>query len=292
MKSLSRGLSLLALLAWGTLMLYFYFSGRLTEYLIPAYRPLVAISGGLMLLIAGTLAVGYRFGARWQLAAGPAVEDCPDDFAAPGRVRATQLLAFALLVVPLWAAASVSKDGFNATAMKNRGIVTDASHLPGKPSAAIAAASAVYEPPLPGATPSAADNNTPLDTSEYLKKTPSGHIIVEVTDLLFAAEDETMRPALENKTIELIGQYMPLANGNLSGKRFQLARMFMVCCAADARPVAVAVEPAAGVAKLEEMAWTRVVGKVTFPLENGRRQAVVQAESAAPSDPPSEAMLY
>ena len=118
-----------------------------------------------------------------------------------------------------------------------------------------------------------------------------------MTDLLFAADDDTMRPQMEGRTAEMIGQFMP-AKDDASGRRFQLVRMFMVCCAADARPVAVMVEkPAdpqmrAATDKLPELGWVRVTGKVEFPLENGRRVAVLQADKAAPTDPPKEAMLY
>ena len=70
-----------------------------------------------------------------------------------------------------------------------------------------------------------------------MKTTPDGHVLAEVTDLLFSAEDDTMRPAFEGRTVEVIGQYLPVKDSP-SG-RFQIVRMFMVCCAADARPVAV-----------------------------------------------------
>ena len=70
----------------------------------------------------------------------------------------------------------------------------------------------------------------------------------------------------------------------------------MVCCAADARPIAVSVLPpvkADTKAKVPiEMAWTRVIGTVEFPLENGHRIPVIHAQAATPCDPPSEAMLY
>ena len=103
-----------------------------------------------------------------------------------------------------------------------------------------------------------------------------------------------MRPLFEKRTVELIGQSLPVKNA--SDNRFQLVRMFMVCCAADARPIAIAVLPPAKAnpqAKAPvEMAWTRVVGTVEFPLENGRRIPIIHAQTATPCDPPSEAMLY
>ena len=142
-----------------------------------------------------------------------------------------------------------------------------------------------------GATPQN-DNasNSPLDASQYLKTTPQGNVVAEVTDLLFAADDDTLRPAFENRSVEIIGQFMPTKDTPVAN-RFQLVRMFMVCCAADARPIAISVDPKSTV-KFPDMSWARVVGKVAFPVENGRRIPVVQAVSAAKCDPPGELMLY
>lgn len=314
MKNLSRVLSPVALFAWGALMLYFYASGRLNSYLIPMYRPGVAVAGVVMLLIALGQLYSLRFGSQWQLASGLFADEDASNLGAPSRVRATQLLAFALLVVPIWAATGVSKDQFTATAVLNRGIVSDASALPGKSALAgkvdatakapvappAPAANSVYEPPLPGATPipadTAANTDASADAAQYLKKSADGHIIAEVTDLLFASEDDTMRPLFEKKTVEIIGQFMPVKDA--TDGRFQMVRMFMVCCAADARPVGIAVMPPAATAKTasakvpEEMTWTKVVGTVEFPLENGRRVPIIHAQSVAQTDPPAEAMLY
>ena len=311
MKTVARLLSPAALFAWGTLMLYFYLSGRLNSYLIPMYRPGVALAGVAMLGIGAAQLYSFRLGAGWQLASGLFADDGSDHLTSPNRVLLTQILAFVLLVVPIWAAVGVSKDGFSAATMLNRGIQTDPSSLPGKSRLAAAAANAVpaplapanpapaansvYEPPLPGATPVAATApmDATADAAQYLKKTADGHILAEVTDLLFASEDDTMRPLFANKTVEMIGQFMPVKDAT-DGK-FQLVRMFMVCCAADARPVGVAVLPPAGKpgAKIpEEMTWTKVTGTVSFPMENGRRVPIIHATSVAPTDPPSEAMLY
>ena len=305
MKSLSRALSPVALFAWGALMLYFYTSKRLDSYLIPMYRPGVALAGIVMLAIAVGQLYSLRFGGQWQLASGLFADDGSDELTSPKRVWLTQMLAFVMLVVPIWAAVGVSKDHFSASTVLNRGIVSDAASLPGKssitattmlPKAAPAAQSSVYEPPLPGATPvpATAATDATADAAQYLKKTADGHILAEVTDLLFASEDDTMRPLFDGKTVEMIGQFMPVKDAT-DGK-FQLVRMFMVCCAADARPVGVAALPPAtekaGTKAPEEMTWTKVVGTVSFPMENGRRVPIIHATGVTPTDPPAEAMLY
>jgi uncharacterized repeat protein (TIGR03943 family) len=303
MKTLSRGLSALTLVAWGVLMLYFYLSGRLAEYLVPAYRPMVAVAGVVMLLLAISMVWTNRAGARGLMSDGLAGDDRFDGSSAP-RIRATQVLAFVMLVVPVWAAVGVSADRFSASTVLNRGIVSDPSKMPGKASAAMlnaasqvpppiaanAGASSNYEPPLPGATPIPADATpSALDASQYLKKTPDGNVIAEVTDLLFASDDDSMRPLFDKRKVEMIGQYMPADKGGAD--RFQIVRMFMVCCAADARPIAVAVE-SKDAPKLAEMAWARVVGTVDFPVEDGHRVPILHAESVKACDPPAELMLY
>ena len=297
MKTLSRYLSVTALFAWGTLMLYFDLSGRLTSYVAPFLKPLVVLSGLFLLAIGVCILIGGRQTAL------STTEDGSRELYAPGRVRFTKWLAFALLVLPVWVAAGVSKDRYGASAILNKGVSDTLSPgYAGKSTLAAAAAAnantppqpANVEPPLPGATPLPPDAGSPLDAAQYLKKTADGNIIAEVTDLLFAAEDDSMRPLFENRTVELIGQYLPVKDA--SDKRFQIVRMFMVCCAADARPIAVSVLPPVK-ADLKakspvEMAWTRVLGTVEFPLENGRRIPIIHAQTVTPCDPPSEAMLY
>ena len=85
---------------------------------------------------------------------------------------------------------------------------------------------------------------------------------------------------------------MPDKSTNSNGlKRFKAVRMFMSCCAADARPVATLVEVAT-LPDLPEMTWVKIIGVPTFPFENGRRTAVLQAERVQKSEPPEENMLY
>ena len=84
---------------------------------------------------------------------------------------------------------------------------------------------------------------------------------------------------------------MPDASNNASGHRFKAVRMFMTCCAADARPVATLVE-CDTLPKLPEMTWIKVTGTATFPVENGRRISILKAERVEKSAPPEETMLY
>ncbi len=44
--------------------------------------------------------------------------------------------------------------------------------------------------------------------------------------------------------------------------------------------------------ELPEMTWIKVSGTATFPIENGRRVAILKAEKVEKCAPPEESMLY
>ena len=130
-----------------------------------------------------------------------------------------------------------------------------------------------------------------MDATQYLRKSEDGTPIAEVVDFLFAADDPSMRPDFEGKKFEIVGQFLPDRGGEKM--KFQLVRMFMLCCAADARPVALSIEAPGTLEGLTDMAWLKVIGTVKFvPAADGRMSAVIQAQKILPTNPPAEIMLY
>jgi uncharacterized membrane protein YcgQ (UPF0703/DUF1980 family) len=140
------------------------------------------------------------------------------------------------------------------------------------------------------ATPIPVAPQTPT-YQDYFQRTPDGRIIAEVLDLLYAAQDDALRADFNDKSVVLIGQMMPDTSNNAKGKRFKAVRMFMTCCAADARPIATLVE-CETLPKIPEMTWVKITGKATFPIENGKRIAVLKAEKVEKTEPPDESMLF
>ncbi|HEY5706416.1 MAG TPA: TIGR03943 family protein [Terrimicrobiaceae bacterium] len=273
--SLQRYLSAGVLTIWGVVLAHFYISGRLASYLHPSFHALTGISGVVLLL----LAVGVLFlPAEDEQCSGPCCEHLHGQ-----RRPARSVLAALILVVPLLAAALVSPDQFGAVVATNRGLIDRISDLPGyKP---------YVEPPLPTAADSQEGEGTQGAGESYLPKNEAGQLKAQTVDLIFAAEEPTMRADFEGKEVELIGQFMPTRAGNPEGDRFNLVRMFVICCAADARPVAITVQTDKA-QPIAEMSWVRVRGKAAFPVESGRRVALVLAESVMPCDPPEETFIY
>jgi uncharacterized repeat protein (TIGR03943 family) len=289
-KIFSRWLPCLTLTAWSAVLLFFFFSGRINSLLHPTFRPFTLVAGVVLLLLAACF-VFFPV----------SLEACADDdFSRKtfGRKNTGRVLTFLILLVPICAAATFSTNSYGLSTMLNRGVVDDASGLASKtkPAPNVEKTSAYVEPPLPtqdGSQPqpqAQTQQNAPSPTDE-IPRSKDGNIIVQVVDLLYAAQDTSLRDDLKNKKLELIGQLMPDNVSNASGKRFKLVRMFMVCCAADARPVSVLVESDQK-PKGDEMAWMKVVGTVDFPIENGRPVAIFKADKVQQTEPPEETMLY
>jgi uncharacterized repeat protein (TIGR03943 family) len=136
-------------------------------------------------------------------------------------------------------------------------------------------------PPLPEPEP---------EVKDWLQRTPEGYIVAEVLDLLYAAQDNSLRPDFDGKKVQLIGQFMPDKSQGPTGVRFKAVRMFMACCAADARPVATLAE-AETMPDIKEMEWVKITGTSTFPIEKGKRVSILKAEKVEKTSPPADAML-
>lgn len=281
-----RILTLFTLLLWGSLLLWFHGSGRIGSYLHPNFHPLVASAGAILLMLA----------AAWWWATARLVATCGDCDCHHGHgessrsaLSAGAVFAFAVLLLPISAATLVSPGQFGEAAVMNRGVVTDLGQLP----VALLPVAGFEAAPLLGEGEEIPDvEDWPVDGEEgveYYTRGPDGAIQLETIDLLFAAGEEALREEFEGQRVSLVGQYVPPAA--VGAGQFDLVRMFIVCCAADARPIGVPVavpeEP-----DLPRMGWIRVTGTARFVEAGGTNQARLEAEKIEEVPAPSETVLY
>ena len=273
--SLRRYLSAGVLTIWGVMLGYFFFSGRLASYLHPSFHLWTAISGVVLILLAAAL----------LFLPEQSHEDCEScgdhehDHQTPGR----SVTIAAVLVLPLVGAAMISPDQFGAATVNNRGYIERINDLPSY--------EPYVEPALPESEDSQPTTGSENDPASYVSRNATGQIKAQTIDLLYAAEEPTMRADFEGQEVEVIGQFMPARESNPQNDRFNLVRMFVICCAADARPVAITVqtnEPHS----VAEMSWIKVTGTASFPVESGRRVPVLLAKSVSPCQPPEETFIY
>src|SRR3984893_5820084 len=295
------------LIGLGVVLLDFFFTGRLDQYLHPQFRPWTLV-GVIIFCLAGFIYAAAKSTAQC-CSEGECVHQNSNSL---GR----SVIAFSVLFVPLAAGVALSKDSYDQHAVLNRGFVEDMTKLPGR-TAAPASKTANNLPippqalgadrdesasePLPQDTPAAPPNQDGIPSggtdqanpavaspdegsAQYLPKAADGNVALEVTDLLYAESEDSLRKMFSDKTIEVIGQYLPGSDP----KQFKLVRMFIVCCAADARPLAVPVEvstPTGGSA----LRWVEVVGKATYTKNGDRVHVLFKADVVESTDPPAEA---
>ena len=286
----ARWLPAATLATWSAVMLHFHFSMRMNAMLAPEFRVYALIAA----VVLGVMALSLLLfkGDATCCSSG----ECGHGLS---RFISGKLLTFFILLVPVVVAARYTPpEGYSKYYVKNRGTATSLEQL-GRSFARTADGKSDTRKPVDLALPSKDASqppaaNTPAQESkfaDYLVHTPDGEIVAEVLDLLYAAQDNLLRKDFEGKRVQLVGQFMPDSSNNSAGNRFKAVRMFMTCCAADARPVATLVE-ADKLPAFPEMTWVKISGTPTFPLEKGRRISVLKADKVEKTEPPAEAMIY
>lgn len=267
-----------SLAVWGAVAVSFVASGRIVSYLHPSFHGWTVVCGTVLLL----LAVGILF--------FPAEDaDCMDENCGgahgPRSLRG-QIASTAILVLPLLITVAVSPGQFGAVAVMNRGLANSLVDLPG-----LTPSMPFMEPPLPTQDGSPGEPGPPMATGDFFIRNADGLIMASTIDLLYAAQEPTLRREFENQDVEVVGQFFPAKRNNPEGDRFSLIRMYVLCCAADARPVAIAIRST----KQEEfpdMSWIKVTGRVTFPTEGGQTVPLIDATSVVPAEAPAETFIY
>ena len=261
MQSLfARWMPAATLATWSAVLLYFHFSQRMHSMLASEFR-IYALVAAVLLAVMALCFVAFK-GDATCCSSG----ECGHGLS---RYVSGKLLTFSILLVPIVVAARFDPSGgFSKSFVENRGVATTKEQLG-------------------SLTPRAQENKVP----DYIQHTATGILLPDVLDLLYAAQDSTLRKDFDGKRVELVGQFMPDSSNNASGKRFKAVRMTMTCCAADAQPIATLVETEK-LSAFPEMTWVKITGVSTFPIEKGRRISVLMAEKVEKTEPPAEAMIY
>jgi uncharacterized membrane protein YcgQ (UPF0703/DUF1980 family) len=358
MRILGQILAPLTLFEWGGILTYFYFSGRIAAFLHPMFRPLVLVTGILLLITAACVAIFREDeSAHEHEHEEGASEDQEHHGHSHDRLSFGGFLAFLILLLPLALAAKISPDSYGANLINNRGLVEDIRSIPGaassfanrvkiakstdeaatseqEPSLTVTADATPSSPPkyigVPEQTPipgQNADSEPALPSNDHeqpippppsasppnefvnepLKPNKSGCIKAEIIDLLSAAQEPFTRKDFEGKEVELIGQLAPnkalgKSKSALPAGSIKLLRLVMVCCAADAMPVAVKIETKLPLAEIREMQWLKVTGKVRYRPRSkadsdgvdygDQPEPVIVADSIRKISAPREKYLY
>jgi len=168
-----RLLAPLTLLEWGAILTYFYCSNRLAAYLHPNFRPLVIVTGTLLLASAACV-LCFDEACSQPDCDGGGCETWHRKTALSG------LFAFAVLVLPIALAAIISPDSFGAGFVQNKGVRQT-----------ITASTAPTPQPV-----------APAPVRDEYRA-------VSILDLMMAAQDPLFQQDFNGKRVELMGRFSP-----------------------------------------------------------------------------------
>lgn len=286
----------LALCAWGALILYFHFAGRMSLFLAPGFRPL-AVAAGIILPLLG---LALLWAGRGAVCGDPSCDHRGESLSPTGKVMTT------LLVLLIGASGFASPESFGVSTILNRmpGSGERAVAPPGMRGSAGKEAQPEGlltewsdEPPLPGTVPAEdpAGSDAQFDPQPILQRDESGRIEADITDLWAAAADPGFRRFIEGQTVLVRGQFLrQRAGGAVKDARegFKLVRMLITCCAADAQPVSVPVVGLAAPDETKEMDWLQIEGRLALRMENGEHIPLLEARAIQKSTQPEEVYLF
>ncbi|MCC6353434.1 MAG: TIGR03943 family protein [Verrucomicrobiae bacterium] len=288
----AESLGPLTLVCWGAVFLAYFGRGDLAVFVAPFFRPLVAAAGVALAAVGFGLCVLPRRSAcghhDHDHGHGAGAGCCEEH----GHSH-DESLSFGLVVrtvtlfLPLALLFSVRPEGFSATTVRNRGIIRAAPPTD-KPLEVEVAAPAAR---APDAGPRKIGAEAIFSEPEQHRATIGAGGAEELTvyEIMVLSADPELRQKMADARVTVIGQ---LVHDAKNGARFDLVRMFVVCCAADARVLGVKVEGAAP-AGIEEMEWVQVEGTLAFEQSGpGVPQPTIRAARVEKADEPDEPFLY
>jgi len=238
--SMQAMLAPLVLGIWGAVMLDVVATGKINTLLHPAFHPWVALTGGLLVIIA----VALLF--------------------APGALHPEPLRAWlgrgVLLMVPLLVSLYAAPSTFSAYTVLNRGV--NASSPP---------VAQTNETVPPGSSTTAGKTDQPLQT--------------DIPGVMSFIETDQKRLEMDGKSVQLLGQYYPSKDGE-----YEIVRLYMYCCAADASPISLSVEGDLASEKQED--WIQVTGTVRFRQRLGQWEPYLVSPEVLKADPPADPYVY
>ena len=213
-----------------------------------------------------------------------------------------------ILIIPLVAAAVLTPDKKSLAWIRNNlSLAGDPTNvrqelaITGRTPSVKGPTAGAVTPPKTGDDPASGDTGTGDEPSpdpyEFTKddldklvdKNDAGEYMVTVPEIFFTGGDASIQKVLKGEGIETIGQFIEETKNNPDGTRIRVYRMFMECCAADARPLSVPVEFGETPPDYKELGWYKVHGTMAFEENDGLSLPFIKATSIEPTEEPADA---
>lgn len=269
--------------AWGGLMIYFYYSGRLFVYLDISFHHFVMM-GGIGMTILGLYSVicprpshdhvhtscdhdhehhhghgeecGHHHEHDHHHEHGEECDHDHDEGHGP-------IVTILLTIIPLTIAMTQTKDGLSTRGLAKKGLY-ESPNIEG-----------TMLPPF-----------TREDLERDYPKNASGDFQLPLIWPYYAAGDREVQGILEGLPVEFEGRIAPEKINNESGNRLRIFQKIITCCAADLQVVGVSIEFPEGIERPKLDSWSKAAGVLTFEKVGSRINPLLKVREVFPAEEP------
>ena len=257
---------------WGGLLIYFYHSTRIRDYLDVGFHHFIMI-GGIGMLILGIYSIINPKPKPAEVETsgacdhdhdhnhgdGPHDESCDHDHEEGHGPFVTILLT----LIPLTLAMTFTKDKLSNSGMAKKGL---------------------YE------KPALTNTDIPPFTREDLEKNvprnEHGEFQLRMISAYYAAGDREIQDIFDGLPVELEGRIAPEKINNEDESRLRIFRSIITCCAADLQVVGVSLAFPEGVKRPQVEDWVKAGGTLTFETVDGDVLPLLKIREVVPAEEP------
>lgn len=130
------------------------------------------------------------------------------------------------------------------------------------------------------------------DLKNLVPQSEAGDFLLDVPQIFYTAGDKELMHVMEGIPVETTAQLMEETLNNPDGNRLKAFRLFIECCAADARPLSIPVEFADGLPDYTEMGWYNLFGKLHYSREDDGIVPIMKIDRIESTVEPVDGLLF
>ncbi len=130
------------------------------------------------------------------------------------------------------------------------------------------------------------------DLKKMVPQNDKGEFLLDVPQIFYTAGDKELMEVMEGIPVETTAQLMEETLNNPNKTRLKAFRLFIECCAADARPLSIPVDFGKAPPQYTEMGWYKLYGKLHYANENGETIPLLQIEKIESTSEPTDGLLF
>lgn len=130
------------------------------------------------------------------------------------------------------------------------------------------------------------------DLKQMVPQSDAGDFLLDVPQIFYTAGDRELMDVMEGIPVETTAQLMEETLHNANGHRLKAFRLFIECCAADARPLSIPIDFGQAPPDYTEMGWYKLFGKLHYVDEEGEILPILRIDRIVETTEPMDGLIF